>query len=70
MSRGWVGVVSPAAAMLSELVDEAVLDDAISSDVLDTTACSIASIRTFAPQEVNWSDNFCASSALQLRLMR
>ncbi len=42
MSRGWVGIASPSAARLSELVDEAGLGDGISSDVLDTTAYSIA----------------------------
>ena len=70
MSRGWVGIDSPAAASVSELVDETVLGDGSSPGALDPTACSIASIRTFAPQEANWSDNFCASSAVQPRLMR
>ena len=70
MSRGWVGIVSPAAARVSELVDEPVLGDGTSPGVLDPTACSIASMRTFAPQEANWSDNFCASSAVQPRLIR
>ena len=53
-----------------EVVDEAGLGDGISSAVLDTTAYSIASIRTFVPQEANWFDNFRASSALQPRYMR
>ena len=68
--RGWVGIASAAAVRLSELVDEAGLDDGISSGVLDMTAYAIASIRTFAPQEANWFDNFRASSALQPRYMR
>ena len=70
MSRGWVGIVSPTAARVSELVEEAMLGDVTSSSALDSAACSIASMRTFAPQEANWSDNFCASSALHPRLMR
>ena len=58
MSRVEVGIVSPAAARVNGLFDEAGLDDGISSSVLDPTACPIACIRTVAPQEANWSDNF------------
>ena len=70
MSRGWVEIVLPAAARVSELVDEAVSGDGTSPGALDPMACSIASMPTFAPQEANWSDAFCASSAVQPRLIR
>lgn len=33
MSRGWVGIVSPAAARVSELIGKALLADGTSSDV-------------------------------------
>ena len=39
MSRGWVGIGSPAAASVSELVDEIVLGDGSSPGALDPTAC-------------------------------
>ena len=50
MSRGWVGIVSPTGARVSELVEEAMLGDGTSSSALDSAACSIASMRTFAPK--------------------
>ena len=50
MSRGWVGIDSPAAASVSELVDETMLGDGSSPGALDPTACSIASNALLRPK--------------------